>query len=424
MEYKSEFLNFIQERGYLYQSVNIEGLNQLLMHDNYIVAYVGFDCTAPSLHVGHLIQVMMLRHLQRFGYKPVVLLGGGTTKIGDPSFKDKARRVLPMINIKQNASSIRKVLERIVSFNDSKTGAVIVNNADWLDNIKYIDFLCDIGAYFSVNRMLSFDSIKIRLDRERNLSFPEFSYMLLQAYDFIELNRKYDCRLQIGGSDQWGNIVNGIELGKKLKLPELFGLTTPLLLNAQGVKMGKTERGAVWLDGSMLKPYDYWQYFRNISDQDVGRFLRLLTDIPIDEIKKLESLKGQEINEAKKVLATEAVKICYGEKEAWLAQSAAVSAFENGNSLLLPDYTITKEQIENGMFLVDLLNSTSLEPSKTAAKRLIRGNGCKVNDNTINDINYIINYENFKTQSFIKLSAGRKRHIKVVMDEKESKSRI
>ncbi|MEC4735503.1 MAG: tyrosine--tRNA ligase, partial [Wolbachia endosymbiont of Halictus tumulorum] len=353
MKHASEFLNFIQERGYLYQCTNIEGLDQLLLQSNYIVAYIGFDCTAPSLHAGHLIQIMMLCHLQKFGYKPIVLLGGGTTKIGDPSFKDKARSILPVENINQNTSSIRRILEKMVSFNDSKTGAMIVNNADWLDNIKYIDFLRDIGAYFSVNRMLSFDSVKTRLDREQTLSFLEFNYMLLQAYDFIELNKKYDCRLQIGGSDQWGNIVNGIELGKKLNLPELFGLTMPLLLNAQGKKMGKTESGAVWLDDNMLKPYDYWQYFRNVDDQDVGRFLRLLTDVPIDEIRKLESLKDQEINEAKKVLATEVTKICHGDKEAELAQFAAISAFENEDSSLLPDYIIKKEQVASGISLVD-----------------------------------------------------------------------
>lgn len=415
MKHKSEFLNFIRERGYLYQCTNIEGLDQLLSQNNYIVAYIGFDCTAPSLHAGHLIQIMMLRHLQKFGYKPIVLLGGGTTKIGDPSFKDKTRSILPIENIKQNTSGIKRILEKMVSFDDGKAGAVIVNNADWLDNIKYIDFLCDIGAHFSVNRMLSFDNVKIRLDREQNLSFLEFNYMLLQAYDFVELNKKYGCRLQIGGSDQWGNIVNGIELGKRLNLPELFGLTAPLLLNAQGVKMGKTESGAVWLDSNMLKPYNYWQYFRNVDDQDVGRFLRLLTDLPSDEIKKLESLKDQEINEAKKVLATEVTRICHGDKEAEIAQSAAVLAFENEDSSLLPDYVITKEQIANGIPLVDLLHNTGLEPSKGAAKRLIQGNGCKVNDNTISDVNYIINFESFKGQPFIKLSAGKKRHIKVVV---------
>ncbi|WP_265030664.1 tyrosine--tRNA ligase [Wolbachia endosymbiont (group B) of Athalia cordata] len=417
MKHKSEFLNFIQERGYLYQCTNIDRLEQLLSQDNYIIAYIGFDCTAPSLHIGNLIQIMMLRHLQKFGYKPIILLGGGTTKIGDPSGKDKARSVLPIEDINQNILGIKKTLEKMISFDYGKTGAIIVNNADWLDNIKYIDFLRDIGTHFSVNRMLGFDSVKIRLDREQNLSFLEFNYMLLQAYDFVELNKKYGCRLQIGGSDQWGNIVNGIELGKKLNLPELFGLTTPLLLNEQGKKMGKTESGSVWLDGSMLKPYDYWQYFRNVDDQDVGRFLRLFTDLSIDEIKKLESLKDQETNEAKKVLATEVTRICHGDKEAETARLTAISAFENEDSSLLSGYTITREQVANGILLIDLLHDTGFEPSKGAAKRLIQGNGCKVNDNTINDVNYIINSESFKDQSFIKLSAGKKRHIKILVSE-------
>lgn len=414
MKQKSEFLNFIQERGYLYQSTNIEGLDQLLIQNNYIIAYIGFDCTARSLHVGSLIQIMMLRHLQKFGYKPIVLLGGGTTKIGDPSGKDKARSVLSTQDINQNISGIRKTLEKMISFGNENADSIIVNNADWLDNIKYIDFLRDIGAHFSVNRMLSFDSVKTRLDREQNLSFLEFNYMLLQAYDFIELNKKYGCRLQIGGSDQWGNIVNGIELGKKLNLPELFGLTTPLLLNSQGKKMGKTESGAIWLSVDMLKPYDYWQYFRNVDDQDVGRFLRLFTELPIDEIKKLESLKDQEINEAKKILATEVTKICHGDKEAELAESAAISAFEGEDSSLLPSYILKKEYVVRGILLIDLLKITQLESSKGAAKRLIEGNGCKINDNIINKIDYFINSESFGDHSFIKLSAGKKRHIKVV----------
>ncbi|MGL9682212.1 MAG: tyrosine--tRNA ligase [Wolbachia sp.] len=415
MKHKSEFLNFIQERGYIYQCTDDEGLDRLLSQNNYIIAYVGFDCTAQSLHAGHLIQIMMLRHLQKFNYKPIILLGGSTTKIGDPSGKNKARSVLPMQDINQNISGIKKTLEKMISFYDGNTGAIVVNNADWLDSIRYIDFLRNVGVHFSVNRMLSFDSVKIRLDREQNISFLEFNYMLLQAYDFIELNKKYGCRLQIGGSDQWGNIVNGIELGKRLNLPELFGLTSPLLLNAQGKKMGKTENGAIWLDGSMLKPYDYWQYFRNVDDQDVGHFLRLFTDLPIDEIEKLESLKDQEINEAKKVLATEATKICHGEKEAEIARSAAVLAFENEDNSLLPNYIITKEQVANGISLINLLHNTSLESSKGAAKRLIQGNGCKVNDYTINDVNYIINFESFKGLPFIKLSAGKKRHIKIVV---------
>ncbi|MDD9331679.1 MAG: tyrosine--tRNA ligase [Wolbachia sp.] len=413
MKHKSDFLNFIQERGCLYQCTNLEGLDQLLSQNNHIIAYIGFDCTAPSLHVGSLIQIMMLRSLQKFGYKPIVLLGGGTTKIGDPSGKDKARSVLSLEDINQNFSRIRRTLEKMVSFDDTRTGAVIVNNSDWLDNIKYIDFLRDIGVHFSVNRILSFDSVKTRLDREQNLSFLEFNYMLLQAYDFTELNKKYDCRLQIGGSDQWGNIVNGIELGKKLNLPGLFGLTTPLLLNSQGKKMGKTESGTVWLDGDMLKPYNYWQYFRNVDDQDVGRFLKLFTDLPTDEIQRLESLKGQEINEAKKILATEVTKICHGDKEAERAECAAVAAFENEDSSLLPDYILKKEQIVNGVVLVDLLCAAKLESSKGAAKRLIQGNGCKINDNGVDDINYIVNPKDFENKLFIRLSAGKKRHVKI-----------
>ncbi|PNF38088.1 Tyrosine--tRNA ligase [Cryptotermes secundus] len=281
MKHKSEFLNFIQERGHPYQCTDAEGLDRVLSQNNHITAYIGFDCTAPSLNIGSLIQIMMLRHLQKFGYKLIVLLGGGTTKIGDPSGKDKARSVLPMENINQNIS-----LEKVISFNDGKTGAIVENKADWLDSIKYIDFLRNVGVHFSVNRMLSLDSVKIRLDREQNLSFLEFNYMLLQAYDFVDLNKKHGCRLQIGGSDQWGNIVNGIELGKKFNLPELFGLTTPLLLNAKGKKMGKTENGAIWLDGSMLKPLDYTQYFRNVHDQDVGRFVRHL---PICQLMRLKN---------------------------------------------------------------------------------------------------------------------------------------
>ncbi|MDN5247759.1 MAG: tyrosine--tRNA ligase [Wolbachia endosymbiont of Tyrophagus putrescentiae] len=416
MKYKSDFLNFIQEKGYLYQCTNITGLDQLLCEENYIVAYIGFDCTATSLHIGSLVQIMLLRHLQKFGYKPIALLGGGTTKIGDPSGKDKARRVLAMEEINQNICGIQKVLKKYISFGSDAIDAIMVNNADWLDELGYVDFLRDVGAHFSVNRMLSFDSVKSRLEREQNLSFLEFNYMLLQAYDFVELNKKYGCRLQIGGSDQWGNIVSGIELGKKLNLPEFFGLTTPLLLNSQGKKMGKTESGAVWLDGDMLSPYDYWQYFRNVDDQDVGRFLRLFTELPESEIKKLESLKGQEINEAKKILATEVTKICHGNAEAEYARSAAVSAFENEDSSLLQDYTLSKKQVANGITLVDLLCITGLESSKNAAKRLIQANGCKISDSTICSVDYVVDSKDFKDKPFIKLSAGKKRHVKVVMD--------
>lgn len=417
MKYKSDFLNFIQERGYLYQCTNIEGLDQLLLQSNHIVAYIGFDCTAPSLHIGNLVQVMLLRQLQKFGYKPIALLGGATTKIGDPSGKDKARSVLSEEDINKNVLGIKNTLEKVISFGSGNSDAITVNNLDWLGKLGYIDFLRDVGAHFSVNRMLNFDSVKSRLEREQNLSFLEFNYMLLQAYDFTELNKQYGCRLQIGGSDQWGNIVNGIELGKKLNLPELFGFTTPLLLNSQGKKMGKTESGAIWLDGSMLKPYDYWQYFRNVDDQDVSRFLRLFTDLPISEIKKLESLQDQEINEAKKILATEVTKICHGNEEAERAKSAAIAAFENADSSLLHDYILNKEQVADGIALIDLLCATKLESSKNAAKRLIQAKGCKINYSIIFDVNYTISYKDFTDKPFMKLSAGKKRHIKCCIED-------
>ncbi|OEY86955.1 tyrosine--tRNA ligase [Wolbachia pipientis] len=409
---KSDFLNFLEERGSLYQCTNITGLDQLLIQDNHIVAYIGFDCTAPSLHIGSMIQIMVLRSLQKFGYKPIVLLGGTTTKVGDPTGKDKARIVLPTEEVNRNINGIREALERIIFFGDGISDAVIVNNEEWLDELGYIDFLCNIGTHVSVNNMLTFDSVRTRLEREQNLSFLEFNYMLLQAYDFTELSKRYGCRLQIGGSDQWGNIVNGIDLGRRLGLAELFGLTTPLILNHKGKKMGKTESGAIWINS---RPYDYWQYFRNIDDQDVGRFLRLLTDLPIDEIKKLELLQDQEINEAKKILATEATKICHGKEEAEYARSAAVAAFENKDSSLLHDYTLKKEQLIRGIPLIDLLCLTGLESSKNTAKRLIQASGCRINDQIIQNIDYVISTKNFEDKSFIKLSSGKKRHIKVVI---------
>ncbi|MBV0899424.1 MAG: tyrosine--tRNA ligase [Wolbachia endosymbiont of Fragariocoptes setiger] len=411
MKYKSDFLNFIQDRGILYQCTNIQGLDQFLFQNNYIVAYIGFDCTARSLHIGSLIQIMMLRNLQKFGYKAIILLGGATTKIGDPSGKDKARSILTVEEINSNISNIRKILEKFISVDD----VIIVNNLDWLSELKYIDFLCDVGTHFSINRMLTFDSVQNRLSREQNLSFLEFNYMILQAYDFTVLNKQYECRLQIGGSDQWGNIVNGIELAKKLNLPELFGLTTLLLLNSQGNKMGKTESGAIWLDSDMLKPYDYWQYFRNIDDKDVSRFLRLFTDLPIKEIEKLELLQGQEINETKKILATEVTKICHGDIEAENAYLVATSAFEKKDFSLLNDYILQNNQITNGITLVDLLCMTKLESSKSSAKRLIQAGGCKINNHIIHDINYVVDLKTFANNLFFKLSVGKKRYVKVVI---------
>lgn len=409
---RSEFLNYIKERGYLYQCTNLEGLDELL--SNYtVVAYVGFDCTAPSLHVGSLVQIMMLRHLQKFGHKPIILLGGGTTKIGDPTGKDKARAVLDENAISSNTSGIKETLEKFISLED----AIFVNNADWLNNLKYIDFLRDIGMHFSINRMLNFESVKTRLEREQSLSFLEFNYMLLQAYDFVELNRNYGCRLQIGGSDQWGNIVNGIELGSKLNLPELFGLTTPLITTTTGKKMGKTAEGkTIWLDHEMCSSYDYWQYFRNVEDNNLGSFLRLFTELSLDKIEKLESLAGQEVNEAKKILATEATKICHGENAAQDAEKAAIANFENKDGSLLPNVYIEKQKIgDAGISVVELLHITDLAESKGAAKRLVECGGCKVNDKVVSNLNQLVTLKDFDTNEFIKLSVGKKRHIKVTL---------
>ncbi|UWI83317.1 tyrosine--tRNA ligase [Wolbachia endosymbiont of Howardula sp.] len=416
MHKNSEFLNFLQERGYLYQCTNLHGLNKLLLNNEYIISYIGFDCTARSLHIGSLIQIMILRHLQKLGHKPIVVLGGCTTRIGDPSFRIKKRSILSIEEMQKNISNIKMILENILScHHEHKVETLIINNADWLDKIKYIDFLLKIGAHFSIKRMLGFESMKTRLDVQHNLSFLEFNYMILQAYDFIELNKRYGCRVQIGGSDQWGNIINGIELGKKLNLPELFGITTPLLLNSQGCKMGKTAGGAIWLDSNMLSPNHYWQYFRNIDDQQVGYFLKLFTDLPLNEIKKLETLKSHEINEAKKILATEVTKICHGDKASEHALYHAVHTFEKQEDILLPTFEINMMQALHGQLLIDLLYITGLTSSKTSAKRVIENHGCKVNDITITDIKYVIHFKCFKKQKSIKLSVGKKNHIIVVI---------
>ncbi len=410
MQLKSEFLSFINSRGYFYQCTNLEGLDKLMSNSS-VTTYIGFDCTAPSLHIGSLVQIMMLRHLQKFGHKPIVLLGGCTTRIGDPTGKDKARVILNEDEIKSNTDGIKTTLERFISSAD----VTVVDNSSWLSDLKYIDFLRDIGRHFSINRMLNFESVKTRLEREQSLSFLEFNYMLLQAYDFVELNENYGCRLQIGGSDQWGNIVNGVELASKLNLPELFGLTTPLILTTTGKKMGKTAEGkTIWLDLKMCSPYDYWQYFRNVEDSDLSRFLLLFTELPLREIEKLESLGGQEINEAKKILATEATKICHGEDAAKSAESAAVANFENEDSSLLPNFSIEKQKMAS-ISIIELLRITGLAESNGAAKRLISGGGCRVNDKIVDDQNHLIKLSDFNANEFIKLSAGKKRHIKVTL---------
>jgi tyrosyl-tRNA synthetase len=400
MEYKSKLLNAIDKRGYLKQCTAIPELDRLT-DMNQIAVYIGFDCTASSLHVGSLVQIMLLRLLQRYGHRPIVLLGGGTTKMGDPSGKDEARKIISDEQIKRNLLSIKDILAKFLKFGQGKSDAIIVNNADWLCSINYVDFLAEYGRLFSVNKMLSFDSIKMRLDRQQNLSFLEFNYLVMQAYDFVELYKRYGCRLQIGGSDQWGNIVSGVELGQRLKLEPLFGLTSPLVVTASGAKMGKTAQGAVWLDEASLSAYDYWQYFRNTADEDVGHFLRLFTELPTVEIAKLESLKDQEINETKKILATEATRICHGDAAAELALKTAEEAFEVGHSEHLPLVRVNSAQIK----ITDLLRCTGFIASNGEAKRLIRGGAVRLDGCKIEDENAIVD---LKANS--KLSLGKKKH--------------
>jgi tyrosyl-tRNA synthetase len=383
MNFKSDFLREFQQRGFFAQTTHAQELDKILAEEK-ITAYIGFDCTAKSLHAGSLIQIMILRLLQKHGHRPIVLLGGGTTKIGDPSGKDEARQVLSEEKIQENLNGIQKTLEKFISFEGSNA-AVLVNNDDWLKNLNYMEFLRDVGRHFSINRMLTFDSVKARLEREQPLSFLEFNYMILQAYDFYELNNKHNCRLQIGGSDQWGNIVNGVELTRRISAKEAFGLTSPLLTTADGKKMGKTADGAVWLDETMLSAFDYFQYFRNTHDADVGKFLRLFTDLEISEIENLEKLKDQEINQAKEKLAFEAVKICHGEKAASDALLKAREIFLSKNSAA---YELREVSLgaEKNKKLVDIIFEIGAAESKGAAKKLIEGKGVKINGEAILDV--------------------------------------
>ncbi len=461
-QYQSEFLQVLNERGFIHQCTNMEALDKRLKKER-VSAYIGFDCTASSLHVGSLIQIMALRWLQKTGHKPVVLLGGGTTKVGDPSGKDESRKLLTAETITGNAASIGLIFERFLTIGSSAGDAIIVNNAEWLEGLNYIEFLRDFGRHFSVNRMLTQDSVKLRLEREQNLSFLEFNYMILQAYDYVELNKRYGCSLQIGGSDQWGNIIMGIDLHHKLdaekrfqpmeidkktkpgmKILEvqpmiqsrqndpseystdafmryisqgddkgLFGLTTPLLTTASGEKMGKTANGAVWLSKELLSAYDYWQFWRNTADADVGRFLRLFTELPMKEVLKLEALKGAEINEAKKILANEATKLCHGDRSARQAAETAKKTFEEGGTGKdIPTLSLTQSDLGKGMPAYELLRQSGLATSGGDAKRLIRGGGARINDLKIEDENEMIGVNHF-TNSTLKLSAGRKKHVLV-----------
>ncbi|WP_230280883.1 tyrosine--tRNA ligase [Croceicoccus sp. Ery15] len=402
-QYTSDLLRLLDERGYIHQMTDAAALDALASR-GIISGYIGFDPTAPSLHVGGMVQIMLLRRLQQAGHKPIVLMGGGTGKIGDPSFKDEARSLLSEEKIAANVASIRTVFERFITFGDGPTDAVMVDNADWLDKLEYIPFLREVGRHFSVNRMLSFDSVKMRLDREQSLSFLEFNYMILQAYDFRELSQRMGCRLQMGGSDQWGNIVNGVELARRMDGTEVFGVTTPLLTTADGTKMGKTVAGAVWLNEDMLPAYDFWQYWRNCDDRDVGRFLRLFTDVPLDEIAQLESLEGSAINDAKILLADEVTSLCRGADAAASARKTAEDVFAKGGvGDDLPELAIPAE----GMPLVAALTAIGFTKSNGEAKRKVAEGAVRLDDAAVGDPQMIVQPAGGQT---IKLSLGKKRH--------------
>ena len=395
--YKSDLLKLLDERGYVHQVTDAAALDSLAAKGP-VTGYIGFDATAPSLHVGNLVSIMLLRRMQQAGHRPIVLMGGGTTKIGDPSGKDQSRQLLGEETIASNIASIRKNFERFLDFGDGPTGAVMLNNADWLDGLEYLPFLRDVGPHFTINRMLTFDSVRLRLDREQPLTFLEFNYMILQAYDFRELARREQCRLQLGGSDQWGNIVNGIELTRRMDGTEVFGLTTPLITTSDGAKMGKTAQGAVWLSGDLLSPYDYWQFWRNSADADVGKFLRLFTDIPLDEIERLESLPGAKINLAKIALANAATAMLHGEEAARAAEETARATFQDGGA----GEDLPTLSVGEGMAITHALTALGFTPSNKEAKRKIAEGAVRLNDQPVSDPGLMVTAG--------KLSLGKKRH--------------
>ncbi|MCM2343095.1 MAG: tyrosine--tRNA ligase [Alphaproteobacteria bacterium] len=408
---KSDFLHVMQERGFFHQCSDLAALDQKLC-SGVQSAYIGFDATAQSLHIGNLTGIMMLYWFQQTGHKPITLMGGGTSKIGDPSFKDESRKLMDDDTIAANIEQIKATCFRqFLRYGDGPTDALMVNNDDWLSGLHYLSFLRDYGRHFTVNRMLSFDSVKLRLERESPLTLLEFNYMVMQGYDFLELHRRYGTLLQMGGSDQWGNIINGVDLGHKADQVQLFALTAPLLTTASGQKMGKTEKGAVWLNAAMLTPYDYWQYWRNVEDADVGKLLRRFTILPLDEIAKLESLGGSDINEAKKILAFEATKICHGEAAAQEAAATAQKVFEQGGvGDDLPSITVERARLSTGIALLDLLVEAGFAASKGEARRLVQGGGIRCNDNIVNDDKFVAKESDLTSEGYIKLSAGKKRH--------------
>lgn len=413
MVLKSEFLHTLQDRGFIHQGTDFEALDAHLTQES-LTAYIGFDATASSFHVGNLVQIMVLHWLQKTGNRPLVMIGGGTTKIGDPSGKDESRKLLNDAEIQKNITRLSPVFERAVTFGTKPTDGILLNNADWIDHLNYSTFLRDYGAHFTINRMLTFESVRLRLEREHPMTFLEFNYMILQAYDFLELYKRYGCLLQIGGSDQWGNIINGVELVRRVAHKTVFGVTTPLITTSSGAKMGKTAQGAVWLNADMLSSYDYWQFWRNTEDADVGRFLKLFTVLPLDEIKRLEALKGAEINEAKKILADHATAFIHGDQAVVEARETAQKLFEQKDTSLdetsLPTVILTNVDLEAGVLLTDLLCRLGLTPSKGEARRLIEGGGARLNDEPIRDELLKLTVTSFQEGNLIKLSAGKKRH--------------
>jgi tyrosyl-tRNA synthetase len=411
--YKSDLLNVLASRGFIHQVSEPESLDTRAAAGP-ITAYIGFDCTAPSLHVGSLVQIMMLYWAQQTGHRPIALMGAGTTRVGDPSGKDESRKILTDEDINRNLAGIRAVFSKFLKFGEGTRDALMANNADWLNSLNYVDFLRDVGRHFSVNRMLSFDSVKLRLDRQQELSFLEFNYMILQAYDFVELYRRHGCVLQMGGSDQWGNIVSGIDLGRRMLNAQLFALTTPLITTAGGAKMGKTAAGAVWLNADQVSPYDYWQYWRNTDDGDVARFLKLFTVLPLDEVGRLAALRDQEINEAKKILATEATALLHGRAAAEEAEGTARTTFEEGGlATTLPTFEIARSDIDHGIGVLTAFAKVGLVTSTSEARRQIKSGGLKVNDFTVVDDKMVLTPKDLTPEGVIKLSLGKKRHLLV-----------
>jgi tyrosyl-tRNA synthetase len=409
--FKSDFLNVLQGRGFIHQISDPESLDALAVRGE-VIAYVGYDCTAPSLHIGNLLSIMMLHWLQQTGNKPIALMGGGTTRVGDPSGKDESRKLLSYEQIEANKNSIKDIFAKFLHFGDGHNDALMADNAEWLAKLNYIEMLRDVGRHFSINRMLTMDSVRLRLEREQELSFIEFNYMILQSYDFVELARRYGCNLQMGGSDQWGNIVNGLDLGRRMGTPQLHALTCPLLASSSGAKMGKTAAGAIWLNGDMLSPYDYWQFWRNTEDADVERFLKLFTVLPLDEIARLAALQGAEINEAKKLLATEATALVHGRDAAEAASETARQTFEEGAiAESLPTLEISNAELGDGAGVLTLFVKAGLVASNGEARRQIKAGGLRVNDVAVTDDKLVLTAEHLTPEGVIKLSMGKKKHV-------------